>query len=49
MKRVISFALLLMLAMPVAMATNERASGAFTHHRIKGNGTVAITGYDWEN
>ena len=52
MKRVISWllavALLLMLAMPVAMAAEERTSGAFTY-RIKGNGTAAITGYDWVN
>ena len=50
MKRVISclltVALLLTLAMPVAMAEGERKSGAFTY-RIKGNGTAAITGYDW--
>ena len=50
MKRIIScllaIALLLTLAMPVAMAADERTSGAFTY-RIKGNGTAAITGYDW--
>jgi len=50
MKRIIScllaIALLLTLAMPVAMAADERTSGAFTY-RIKGNGTAAITGYEW--
>ena len=52
MKRVISWllavALLLTLAMPVALAADERTSGAFTY-RIKGNGTAAITGYDWSS
>lgn len=52
MKRVISclltVMLLLTLAMPVALAADERTSGAFTY-RIKGNGTAAITGYDWAN
>lgn len=50
MKRIISWllavTLLLTLAMPVAMAADERKSGAFTY-RIKGNGTAAITGYEW--
>lgn len=50
MKRIISWllaiALLLTLAMPVAMAADERTSGAFTY-RIKGNGTIAITSFDW--
>ena len=52
LKRVIScllaVALLLTLALPAAMAAYERASCAFTY-RIKGNGTAAITGYDWGN
>lgn len=50
MKRFISWllavALLLALAMPVAMAADERTSGAFTY-RIKGNGTVIITDFDY--
>lgn len=52
MKRIIScllaVALLLTLVMPVAMAADERKSGAFTY-RIKGNGTAVIIGYDWES
>ncbi len=52
MKRIISWllavALLLTLAMPVAIAADERKSGEFTY-RIKGNGTAVITGYDWAN
>lgn len=52
MKRFIScllaVALLLTLVMPVAMAADERTSGAFTY-RIKGNGNAIITGYDWKN
>lgn len=48
MKRFISFLLtisfLLSLAMPVAMATDERTSGDYKY-QIKGNGTIAITKY----
>ena len=51
MKQIISWfltiALLLLLAMPVAIAEDERTSGEFTY-RIKGNGTAVITGYDWD-
>ena len=49
MKRVISclltIALLLTLAMPVAMAADERKSGYF-FYTMKGNGTAIITGFD---
>lgn len=52
MKRIISclltVALLLTLAMPVAMAADEKVSGAFAY-RLKGNGTAVITKYYWAN
>lgn len=52
MKRLISLALaialLLTMGTQAATADEDRKSGAFTY-RIKGNGTVAITGYDWSN
>ena len=39
---------LLVAAYPVAMADNARNSGLYTYE-FKGNGTVTITGFDWEN
>lgn len=50
MKRLLALILSLMLLVTlipqIAMADAERKSGAFTY-KIKGNGTAAITGYDW--
>lgn len=52
MKRILGMTLgivlVLLLVMSVALADEEKQSGAFTY-RIKGNGTAVITGYDWEN
>ena len=52
MKRILGITLglvlVLLLVMSVALADEEKQSGAFTY-RIKGNGTAVITGYDWEN
>ena len=52
MKRILGITLgivlVLLLVMSVALAEEEKQSGAFTY-RIKGNGTAVITGYDWEN
>lgn len=45
---VLSLALLVTLVSHIAMADNEQKSGAFTY-RIKGNGTAAISGYDWSS
>lgn len=52
MKRILGITLgivlVLLLVMSVALADEEKQSGAFTY-RIKGNGTAVITGYDWGN
>lgn len=52
MKRILGITLgivlVLLLVMSVALADEEKQSGAFTY-RIKGNGTAVITGYDWES
>ena len=52
MKRILGITLgivlVLLLVMSVALADEEKQSGAFTY-RIKGNGTAVITEYDWEN
>lgn len=50
MKRLLSamlvLILMLTLVVPVALADEDKKSGAFTY-QIKGNGTATITGYDW--
>lgn len=50
MKRLLSamlvLILMLTLVVPVALADENKKSGAFTY-QIKGNGTATITGYDW--
>ena len=49
MKRLICWAIVLVMlltALP-AMADNTRTSGLYTYE-IKGNGTITITGFDWE-